>query len=241
MKNSAEFNNMFNSIVENTNTNINTNTVLNISEIFYSIQGEGTNSGLPCVFVRLAGCNLDCSWCDTKYARSCDEATVMTFDEILNNIKYFKCNFVEITGGEPLAQPQVADLINNLLANNYIVAIETNGSISIANLPKNMIKIIDIKCPSSSMSSKNLYSNFGYITEKDEIKFVVSNEEDFFWADEIINNYNLLSKTKNILFSPVSNSIEYKKLADLILKTNSNYRMQLQLHKIIWGDDVRGV
>ncbi len=165
----------------------------------------------------------------------------MTFDEILNSIYYFKCKFVEFTGGEPLLQSQIIKLINILSDDDYTIAIETNGSISTNVLPTNIIKIMDVKCPSSLMSEKNLYSNFDYITSRDEIKFVVASEEDFLWANKIICDYELLKKTKNILFSPVVNSIEYKKLAELILNTNSIYRLQLQLHKVIWGTDIRGV
>ena len=152
---------------------------LNIVEIFYSIQGEGTRAGLPCVFIRLAGCNLDCKWCDTLYAKKNSDGKNISFDEIIKTIKSYKCNF--ITGGEPLLQQNSIDLINYLIDQNFTTAIETNGSISISNLNKKTIKIVDVKCPGSNMSEHNLFDNFNYITENDEIKFVISSKNDFEW------------------------------------------------------------
>lgn len=217
------------------------NKTLNISEIFYSIQGEGTRAGMPCVFVRLAGCNLRCKWCDTIYAQDINSEQKMSFNEILEKIYSYDCDFIEFTGGEPLMQEQVVELMNFIAQKKFTVAIETNGTFSIKELSPNIIKIIDIKCPSSNMEKYNLWENFQHITKNDELKFVVASEEDFAWSEEIIARYSLLEKTSNILFSAVSSCFSYEKLAKLILNSNCNYRMQLQLHKIIWGKDSVGV
>lgn len=214
---------------------------LNIVEIFYSIQGEGTRAGLPCVFIRLAGCNLDCKWCDTLYAKKISDGQNISFEEIIKTIKSYKCNFIEFTGGEPLLQQNSIDLINYLIDQNFTIAIETNGSISVSNLNNKIIKIIDVKCPDSNMSKHNLFDNFNYITENDEIKFVISSKNDFEWSHKIIQEYNLLSKTKNILFSAVDTLFSHKELAELILSTNSLYRQQIQIHKVIWDRNARGV
>lgn len=217
------------------------NKTLNISEIFYSIQGEGTRAGMPCVFVRLTGCNLRCKWCDTIYAQDINSGQKMSFNEILEKIYSYDCDFIEFTGGEPLMQEQVAELMNFIAQKKFTVAIETNGTFSTKELSPNIIKIIDIKCPSSNMEKYNLWENFQYITKNDELKFVVASEEDFAWSEEIIARYSLLEKTSNILFSAVSSCFSYEKLAKLILNSNCNYRMQLQLHKIIWGENSVGV
>ncbi len=217
------------------------NKTLNISEIFYSIQGEGTRAGMPCVFVRLTGCNLRCKWCDTIYAQDINSGQKMSFNEILEKIYSYDCDFIEFTGGEPLMQEQVVELMNFLAQKKFTVAIETNGTFSTKELSHNIIKIIDIKCPSSNMEKYNLWENFQYITKNDELKFVIASEEDFVWSKEIIARYSLLEKTSNILFSAVNSCFSYEKLAKLILNSNCNYRMQLQLHKIIWGEDSVGV
>ncbi len=217
------------------------NNTLKVNEIFYSIQGEGTRAGLPCVFVRLAGCNLRCKWCDTLYAIDDADAEVMNFDEIIEKIKTFDCNFIEFTGGEPLLQPNASKLINCLASQGYIVAVETNGSMPVDILDKSVIKIIDVKCLSSGMDKFNLLKNFHNIGKDDEIKFVIADENDFLWSDRIIKEYDLLNKTGNILFSAVVPACSHKSLAELILKTNSRYRLQLQLHKHIWGADATGV
>ncbi|MBQ6269088.1 MAG: 4Fe-4S cluster-binding domain-containing protein [Bacteroidetes bacterium] len=214
---------------------------LNIVEIFYSIQGEGTRAGLPCVFIRLAGCNLDCKWCDTLYAKKISDGQNISFEEIIKTIKSYKCNFIEFTGGEPLLQQNSIDLINYLTNQNFTIAIETNGSISVSNLNNKIIKIIDVKCPDSNMSKHNLFDNFNYITENDEIKFVISSKNDFEWSHNIIQQYKLLNKTKNILFSAVDTLFSHKELAELILSTNSLYRQQIQIHKVIWDRNARGV
>ncbi|MGI6370587.1 MAG: 7-carboxy-7-deazaguanine synthase QueE [Candidatus Kapaibacterium sp.] len=170
------------------------NKTLNISEIFYSIQGEGTRTGMPCVFVRLAGCNLRCKWCDTIYAQDINSEQKMSFNEILEKIYSYDCDFIEFTGGEPLMQEQVVELMNFLAQKKFTVAIETNGTFSIKELSPNIIKIIDIKCPSSNMEKYNLWENFQHITKNDELKFVVASEEDFAWSEEIIARHKLVRK-----------------------------------------------
>jgi 7-carboxy-7-deazaguanine synthase len=219
--------------------------MLYINEIFYSIQGESTKAGLPCVFIRLAGCNLKCNWCDTTYAISKNNSPQMTVSQILDNVLKFNCDFIEITGGEPLLQSDVIELSNKLLANNKTVAVETNGSMPINVLNADIIKILDIKCPDSGMSNSNYFENFDYLTANDEIKFVIASEIDFYWSCDIIEKYCLHKITKNILFSAVTNLISLQQLAELILKNNAlnpnRIRMQLQFHKVIWGDNVCGV
>jgi len=218
------------------------NSKLNISEIFYSIQGEGTRAGLPCVFIRLQGCNLRCSWCDTPYALEIKQVEkMMTFDEVILEVEKYKCNFIEFTGGEPLQQSQVIELINYFANNDKTVAIETNGYYSFSNLDPKVIKIMDIKCPGSKMQKFNNFENLKYLTKKDEIKFVVLDRLDFDFALDIINKYNLENIVDTILFSPVFGKCQPADLADWILSTRKNYRLQLQIHKFIWHPDTRGV
>jgi 7-carboxy-7-deazaguanine synthase len=214
--------------------------IFNISEIFYSIQGEGTRSGLPCVFVRLQGCNLNCSWCDTEYAINPDETPLkLTGKQIIEEIQKYKCNFVEFTGGEPLIQREIVEIMGFLCDNGYTVALETNGSILLDFIDARVIKILDVKCPSSNMSGYINFKNFDFIKESDEIKFVISDRKDFDYACEIIRKYDLSGKA-HILFSPVFHEIEFKELAQWLLKSGLSARLQLQLHKIIWGDIERG-
>jgi len=217
-------------------------TKLNISEIFYSIQGEGSRAGLPCVFIRLQGCNLRCSWCDTPYALEIkQQEKLMSFGEIISEVEQYKCNFIEFTGGEPLQQPDVIELINYFSSLGKIVAIETNGYYSFSNLDQRVIKIMDIKCPGSRMQKFNNFQNIKYLTKNDEIKFVVLDRLDFDFALEIINKYNLENVVGTILFSPVFGKCHPADLADWILSTRKSYRLQLQMHKFIWHPDTRGV
>lgn len=221
---------------------MNLNTKLNISEIFYSIQGEGTRSGLPCVFIRLQGCNLRCSWCDTPYALEIkQEEKLMTFAEIISEVEQYNCNFIEFTGGEPLQQQEVIELINHFANQGKTVAIETNGYHSFENLNSRVIKIMDIKCPGSKMQKFNNFDNLLYLTKHDEIKFVVLDKNDFDYACEIISTYNLENLVGTILFSPVFGKCQPIDLANWILSARKNYRMQLQMHKYIWHPDTRGV
>ena len=212
-----------------------------INEVFYSIQGEGTRSGLPCIFIRLHGCKLRCSYCDTPYALNKNiGGNVMTLQAILDYIHSKPCDFVEFTGGEPLEQENVFDFFTYLLDIGKTVAIETAGHISLKNVDKRVVKILDVKCPTSNMTKFNDYNNFQYIDAKDEVKFVIGNNEDFEFAMNICNKYELTEKT-TILFSPVFNAISYKELAEKILETGKNIRFQIQLHKYIWDPSTRGV
>ncbi len=218
------------------------NTKLNISEIFYSIQGEGTRAGLPCVFIRLQGCNLRCSWCDTPYALEINqEEKPMTFAEIISAVEQYNCNFIEFTGGEPLQQTAVVDLINYFANMGKIVAIETNGYHSFSDIDHRVIKIMDIKCPGSKMQKFNNFNNLKFLTNNDEIKFVVIDKSDFDYALEIVTKYKLEEIVDTILFSPVFGKCQPVDLANWILSTRKNYRMQLQMHKFIWHPDTRGV
>lgn len=213
----------------------------NISEIFYSIQGEGTRAGMPCVFVRLQGCNLNCSWCDTKYAINPKDAPLkLTGKEIIDEIKKYKCNFVEFTGGEPLLQNKIVEVMKYLCDNGYTVALETNGSLPIDFIEPPIIRLLDVKCPSSKMENKNNFLNFDFINKNDEVKFVIADRDDFDYACEIIKKYNLSERT-NVLIAPVFGKMDLPDLAKWLLETNIKARLQLQLHKIIWGEDKRGV
>lgn len=218
------------------------NKFLNISEIFYSIQGEGTRAGLPCVFIRLQGCNFRCSWCDTPYALDTShQESLLSFQQIIDSVLKFNCNFIEFTGGEPLLQPSVIDLINFFANSGYIVAIETNGTQSFANIDPKVVKIMDIKCPSSKMFRFNNFENFNFLNKNDELKFVVQDFDDFQYALRIISEYSLDNIVDNILFSPVFGLCEPKDLANWILSAHKSFRLQLQLHKFIWHPNTRGV
>ncbi len=218
------------------------NTKLNISEIFYSIQGEGTRAGLPCVFIRLQGCNFRCSWCDTPYALEIkQEEKLMTFSEIISEVVQYNCNFIEFTGGEPLQQSAVIELINYFAHQSKTVAIETNGYHSFQTLDPRVIKIMDIKCPGSKMQKFNNLDNLRYLTKSDEIKFVVLDKNDFDYACDIILKYNLENIVDTILFSPVFGKCHPLDLANWILSSRKNYRMQIQMHKFIWHPETRGV
>jgi len=212
--------------------------LLKINEIFYSIQGEGISSGLPCIFIRLTFCNLRCSYCDTEYAFY--EGRDMTIDEIFNEINKYDCNLVEVTGGEPLVQGESIDLMKKLCDSGYNVMLETGGSLSIQNVDKRVKTIIDFKCPSSKMIDKNDFSNVEYLRPTDEVKFVIGNQEDYEWSKKIIKKYKLDKKCE-ILFSPVFNQLTNKELVNWILADNLKVRFQTQLHKNIWEPDKRGV
>jgi len=210
---------------------------IKISEFFYSIQGETSFAGLPAVFLRLSQCNLRCSYCDTEYAWEAGES--MSIESILSKICAFDCNLLVITGGEPLLQPDVFELVAPLNKKGKTVLVETNGSLDISVIPNEALKIMDVKCPGSGENKKNLASNLNYLTYKDEIKFVISSREDYDWALNFIKT-NKLSKHR-ILFSPTISSLAPKSLAEWILENKISVRLQLQLHKIIWGNDAKGV
>lgn len=210
-----------------------------VNEIFYSIQGESIYSGRPCIFVRLTGCNLRCSYCDTRYAY--EQGVNMELTEIINRIAAHRCRLVEITGGEPLLQSQTPILIYKLLENGYEVMLETNGSLDISRVDGRCIKIVDIKCPTSGESDKNDMENLKRLGSKDQVKFVIENRMDYEYAKETMDSNCPDFPEEQILFSPVSGGIAPSRLAEWILEDNLNVRLHLQLHKIIWPDRKRGV
>jgi 7-carboxy-7-deazaguanine synthase len=214
--------------------------MLKINEIFCSIQGESSYAGLPCVFVRLTGCNMRCSYCDTKYAYT--EGTDMTVEQVMEKVKSYKTEIVEVTGGEPLVQDAVPGLIKNLLDERYSVLLETNGSMDISVVDNRCVKIMDIKCPSSGEAGKTFQQNIRRLSEKDEIKFVIGDRKDFDYAKEMIR---LVGKENphvtKMLLSPLYGVLHPETLAQWIITDKLNVRLQLQLHKIIWGEEARGV
>ena len=213
---------------------------LKVNEIFHSIQGESSHSGYPCVFVRLTGCNLRCSYCDTRYAY--DEGEELEIEEILNRIKSFQCRLVEVTGGEPLLQIDTPRLIHNLLEDSFTVLLETNGSIDISPVDSRCIRIVDIKCPASGEAENNDIQNFDRLTANDELKFVIGNRTDYEYAKdvlELLNNKAIV--VRHIHFSPIFGEITPEQLASWILEDHLPVRLSLQIHKIIWDPERRGV
>ncbi len=204
--------------------------MLKVNEIFYSIQGESSYSGLPCVFVRLTGCNLRCSYCDTTYAFF--DGVRFSIGEVMSEISKYNCKLLQITGGEPLLQKETPALIKNALEEGYSVLVETNGSLDIGAIDEKAIIIMDIKCPSSGEADKNLFSNISKLREKDEVKFVIGGRKDYEWGKEIVGKYHLLSRCK-ILLSPIYGKLEPSKLAEWILEDKLNVRLQLQIHKYL--------
>lgn len=211
---------------------------MKINEIFKSIQGESSFAGIPTVFVRLTGCNLRCQWCDTKYAY--DEGVDLTVDDVIDKIADLGLKSVEVTGGEPLLQKEVYELMDRLLDVGYKVFIETNGSIDLGRVDKRVIKIVDIKCPGSGESDQMYFNNLNYLLKTDEVKFVIKDRGDYEWSKGVIKRFELLEKC-SILMSPVLGDIEPSELAEWILEDNLNVRLQIQLHKLIWHPEMRGV
>jgi 7-carboxy-7-deazaguanine synthase len=210
---------------------------MRITEIFHSIQGESTHAGRPCVFVRLTGCNLRCRWCDSEYTFTGGEK--MSLDDVIARVGSYGTKLVEITGGEPLAQGEAFDLIERLCDAGYEVLIETSGSIDITPVDERAKLIIDVKAPGSGEAEKNLWSNFDHLRPHDEIKFVLADRSDYDWARQTIAERRLDRWT--ILFSPVWGELDLKPLAEWMLADGVPARLQTQLHKHIWGADVRGV
>ncbi len=211
---------------------------LKINEIYFSVQGESSYSGLPCIFIRLTYCNLRCTYCDSEY--SFYDGKKMKIDEILKEIKKYSCNLVEVTGGEPLLQKNCINLLNELIKNKYDVLLETSGSLSISDVPNKVINIIDFKCPSSKMDNKNMWDNINYLKKNDEIKFVIGNRIDYEWTKQKIEEFKL-NKICDILISPVYGEIEPKEIVKWILEDNLKVRFQIQMHKEIWSADKKGV
>ncbi len=218
---------------------INKENTLVVNEIFFSIQGESSWMGLPCVFVRLTYCDLRCVWCDTGYAFY--EGVEMAIDEIIEKVKSYQCKLVEITGGEPLLQENSLKLMKKLCDENFTVLLETGGHRDISQVDKRVHIIMDIKCPGSKMSHKNRWENINHLSKKDEVKFVIKDRADYEWAKGIIDKFKLYEKVGTILFSPVFGEIEPVNLASWILEDKLPVRFQLQMHKYIWSPDTRGV
>lgn len=217
---------------------------LRVTEIFHSIQGESTWAGYPCTFIRLTGCPLRCTWCDTEYSFYGGEK--VTLDELMQKVRDIGTNVVEITGGEPLIHRNAFVLAERLLDEGYTVLVETSGAVDVAPLDARVHKIMDLKCPGSGEEARNLWSNLEHLTDRDEIKFVVKDRADYEWARDVVVNRGLADMKANgrlreILFSPVWDSVDFKAMAEWVLEDHLPVRYQIQLHKVIWGANVHGV
>ena len=211
---------------------------MKVNEIYRSIQGESSYAGLPCVFVRLTYCNLRCSYCDTEYAFY--EGRDCTVEQVLREVESFDCPLVELTGGEPLLQEEVFPLMDELVARGYTVLLETGGSLDVARVNSRVIKILDLKCPGSGESQRNLYANLAKLQSRDEVKFVIGDRADYLWARQALTEYRLTDRY-SVLFSTVFEKLPPRQLAEWLLEDNLKVRLQLQMHKYIWGPEVSGV
>lgn len=212
--------------------------MLKVNEIYHSIQGESTNAGLLCVFIRLTGCNLRCTYCDTEYAFF--EGKERSVDEIIEEVKKYNCKLVEVTGGEPLMQIESFELMKKLSNKGFDVMLETAGNMPIKDVDKRIKIIMDLKCPSSGMMDKNLYENVDHLKKDDEVKFVIGNRKDYDWMKEIISKYDLQNKCA-LLASVVFGKLEPLTLVNWILEDKLEVRFQLQMHKFIWHPETKGV
>lgn len=205
--------------------------MMRICEIFHSIQGEGLMMGVPTTFVRTVGCNLRCEWCDTQY--SMDGGEEMSLDAIMERIGDVK--HVCVTGGEPMLQPEMPELLRRLVSEGKQVVLETNGSVDLSDVPKDPLMLIsmDIKCPSSGMTDRMLYSNLSLLSRKDQLKFIVRDDDDFDFALDVLKRYPV---DTNVIFGPVGGTVKLEWLVDMVLESGVDARVLPQLHKIIWGD-----
>lgn len=213
--------------------------MLIVNEIFYSIQGESTRAGHPCVFVRLTACDLRCSWCDTPYAFY--EGRKCSLDEVIAEVDQYGCPLVEITGGEPLLQDDVYPLMDRLLAAGRTVMLETGGHRPIAAVPRAVVKIVDVKCPGSGEAARNDWRNLDALAPHDEVKFVIRDRADHDFAVDVVRRHDLASRCAAVLFSPVHGVLDPKTLSGWMLADHVPARLQVQLHKYIWPPDTRGV
>jgi len=211
------------------------NSTLRISEIFFSLQGESSRIGLPTVFVRLTGCPLRCEYCDSAHAFSGGQS--MSVEAILDAVAKFGAHYVCVTGGEPLAQKNSLTLLRALCDGGYAVSLETSGAVDVSGVDARVIKVLDIKTPGSGEARKNLWENLQYLSGKDEIKFVLCDEADYQWAKQVLVDRNLAHRCE-VLFSPVHDGVAARELAEWILRDRLPVRMQVQLHKILWGNEV---
>ncbi|MGR8999095.1 MAG: 7-carboxy-7-deazaguanine synthase QueE [Gammaproteobacteria bacterium] len=209
---------------------------LRITEIFYSLQGESNTVGIPTVFVRLTGCPLRCVYCDTAYAFTGGKKIAIT--EIIAQIEQYDTRYITITGGEPMAQPSCLELMTKLLDMGYFVSLETSGAIDVSAVDPRVVKVMDIKTPGSGESSKNLYQNIHHLNSKDQVKFVIGNDEDYAWSKAALSEHELPGRCE-ILFSPVMGQQDPTELAEKILQDRLPVRFQIQLHKLLW-DDAQG-
>lgn len=213
--------------------------MLTINEIFCSIQGESTYAGRRCVFVRLTACDLRCSWCDTPYAFY--EGHKRTVEQVATEVEGYGCLLVELTGGEPLLQPDVYPLMNQLLGHGHTVLLETGGHLSVEAVPPEVVKILDVKCPGSGEAAHNDWTNLDRLLQHDQVKFVIGDRVDFDYARDVLRRYALDRRSAAVLFSPVHGVLDPKELAAWILEERLPVRLQLQIHKYIWGAAARGV
>jgi 7-carboxy-7-deazaguanine synthase len=213
--------------------------LLTINEIFYSIQGESTFSGRPCVFVRLTACDLRCSWCDTPY--SFYEGTKRSLDDVVAEVSRYDCPLVEVTGGEPLLQEDVYPLMQRLLQDGRTVMLETGGHRSTAQVPPEVVTILDVKCPGSGESHRNDWTNLERLRAHDEVKFVIKDRADYEYARDVVRRYDLATRAAAVLFSPVHGALEPRLLSEWVLADHLPVRLQLQIHKYIWDPNTRGV
>jgi 7-carboxy-7-deazaguanine synthase len=212
--------------------------IMRVTEIFHSIQGESSYAGRPCVFVRLTGCPLRCTWCDTEYAFY--GGTDMSLDEIVARVRTFACPLVEVTGGEPLHQPETFALVHRLCDEGFTVLVETSGAIDIGSLDQRAHVILDVKCPGSGMTEHMDWNNLDRVTAKDEVKLVIKDRADYEWARGLVRERRLDERC-GVLFSPVFGALEPRQLAEWVLADRLPVRFQLQLHKYVWAPDMRGV
>jgi len=210
-----------------------------VTEIFKSIQGESTFAGLPCVFVRLTGCNLRCHWCDTAYAFYGGQT--MTLGEILARVKGLGGGLVEFTGGEPLLQKGVVTLSTRLLSEGWRVLVETSGERYVGELPKDVVKVVDVKCPASGESGRFCFENLEVLEKKDQLKFVILDEGDYRFARQFIDEHHVRERVDEIIFSPVFGQLPPRTLAEWILRDGLDVRLGMQLHKFIWDPETKGV
>ena len=214
--------------------------MLRVTEMFRSIQGESTHAGRPCTFVRLTGCPMRCVWCDSEYTFTGGEH--YSIAQVMDQVRAFNCQLVEVTGGEPLAQTEALELIRQLCDEGYEVLIETGGYVSTEGVDERAKIILDVKCPGSGEESRNHWPNLNRLrADKDEVKFVIIDRRDWEYAQGVIEEYDLEKRTRAVLISPAWAQIDLKEVDDWISRSGLNVRMQLQLHKYIWGAEVRGV
>ena len=213
--------------------------MVTINEIFYSVQGESTYAGRPCVFVRLTACDLRCSWCDTPYAFH--EGRKVSVEDVVSQVRAYGCGLVEITGGEPLVQRDVYPLMSALVDQGHEVLIETGGHLSVAEVPEPIVRIVDVKCPGSGEAEKTHWPNLDALRAKDEVKFVIRDRRDYEYARDVVARHDLIPRVAAVLFSPVHGVLAPADLAAWILEDRLAVRLQLQAHKYIWTPDTRGV